>query len=138
MNNDKMGVNVITKIYKKYQEIINYLIVGFLTVLVTIIAYAIFTKIFHIYYVISNILSWIIAVLFAYYANSKYVFDGNMSKKEIIEFYKYRILSLIVDLILMYLLVDILLINDLISKMIVQIIVIVLNYIFSKYLIFKK
>lgn len=127
----------IIKIYKKYQEIINYLIVGFLTVVVSVSTYALFAKLFHIQYIVSNVLSWVLAVLFAYYANSRYVFNGRSTKKEIIDFFKFRILSLIIEVVLMYILVDFISIGDLVSKVIVQIIVIVLNYLFSKFLIFK-
>ena len=132
---------MIKKIYIKYKEIINYLIAGFLTLIVSISSYALLTKILHIYYIISNVVSWILAVLFAYYVNRKFVFKSTSIKREkvyeIINFFKYRVLSLIIETILMYLLVDIILINDLVSKVIVQIIVIILNYIFSKFLIFK-
>ena len=132
---------MIKKIYIKYKEIINYLIAGFLTLIVSISSYALLSKILHIYYIISNIISWILAVLFAYYVNRKFVFKSTSMKREkvyeIINFFKYRVLSLIIETILMYLLVDIILINDLVSKVIVQIIVIILNYIFSKFLIFK-
>ena len=127
----------IIKIYKKYQEIINYFIVGFLTVVVSVSTYALFAKLFHIQYIVSNVLSWVLAVLFAYYANSRYVFNGWSTKKEIIDFCKFRILSLIIEVVLMYILVDFISIGDLVSKVIVQIIVIVLNYLFSKFLIFK-
>ena len=130
------------KLYKKYQEIINYLIAGGLTVLVTVLSYAFFTKILHIYYIVSNVLAWIVAVIFAYVVNRRFVFQSKSSKKarvkEIRNFFIFRLLSLLIDTILMYLLVDIFRINDLISKMIVQIVVIVLNYIFSKFFIFKE
>ncbi len=132
---------MIKKIYIKYKEIINYLIAGFLTLIVSISSYAILSKVLHVYYITSNIISWILAVIAAYYLNRKFVFKSTSTKKEkiaeIIKFFKYRILSLIIETILIYLLVDIILINDLISKVIVQIIVIILNYIFSKFLIFK-
>ena len=49
------------KLYKKYEEIINYLIFGVLTTLVSIISYFIFSKIFGINYLISNIISWILS-----------------------------------------------------------------------------
>ena len=130
------------KLYKKYQEIINYLIAGGLTVLVTILSYAFFTKILNIYYIVSNVLSWIVAVIFAYVVNRKFVFKSKSIKKEqikeITNFLIGRLLSLLVDTLLMYLLVEICKIDDLISKIIVQFVVIVLNYIFSKFWIFKE
>ena len=59
----------ITKIYNKYKEIINYLIAGVLTTVVSILSYELFKNIFNIHYIISNVLSWIIAVTFAYIVN---------------------------------------------------------------------
>ena len=63
----------IINLYKKYEEVINYLIVGGLTTLVSIVIYAVCTKCFHINYMISNVISWIISVLFAYITNRIFV-----------------------------------------------------------------
>jgi len=130
-------------LYKKYSEIINYLIVGCLTTLVSIIVYALFTRLFHINYMISNIFSWIISVLFAYIANKKFVFKSKCdSEKDVLiqvyQFFKYRLFSLVIDILLMYVFVELFNIDDMIAKVIVQIIVIILNYIFSKLFVFKK
>jgi len=127
------------KIYKKYEEIINYLIFGVLTTIVSILSYALF-RFFNINYIISNILSWIISVTFAFITNKIYVFKSKENKilNEAIKFYLSRITSLLIELVIMYLAVDILNINDMISKIIVQFIVIVLNYIFSKIFVFKS
>ena len=133
----------IIELYKKYSEIINYLIVGFLTTLVSIIIYFTFTKIIHINYMISNIISWVGSVLFAYITNKKFVFKSTCETKkqvikEIYQFFNYRILSLIIDILLMYVFVELINVDDMISKIIVQIIVIILNYVFSKLFVFKK
>ena len=130
-------------LYKKYEEIINYLIVGGLTTVVSIVVYFIFTKIFHINYMISNVISWIISVLFAYVTNKKFVFKSKCdTKKEILnevyQFFKYRVFSFVIDVLLMYVFVELMNIDDMIAKVIVQIIVIVLNYVFSKLFVFKK
>ena len=90
-------------------------------------------------YKISTILSWILAVLFAYFINKIYVF--NKSEKDKIEFLKFiisRLLSLLIEFITMIILVDIFIINDRLSKLIVQVIVFILNYVFSKFIVFKK
>ena len=50
------------KIYKKYEEIINYLIFGVLTTVVSILSYALFTRFLHFNYILSNVLSWIICI----------------------------------------------------------------------------
>ena len=132
--------NKLFDLYKKYKEIINYLIFGGLTTLISIITYALFAKVFHIDYLISNVLSWIIAVLFAYITNKIYVFESKSKKniKEITSFFFFRVVSLIIEMIILYIFVDILHIDDLVTKIIAQIIVIVSNYAFSKVFVFKK
>ena len=131
------------ELYKKYSEIINYLIVGVLTTLVSIVIYAVFTKVFHVNYMISNVISWIGSVSFAYVTNKVFVFkskcDNDMDVLiEIYQFFKYRVFSFIIDILLMYLFVELVNIDDMIAKIIVQVIVIVLNYVFSKLFVFKK
>lgn len=130
-------------LYKKYSEIINYLIVGVLTTLVSIIIYWLFTKLFHVNYMISNVISWIGSVSFAYVTNKKFVFKSKCDNEkdvfiEIYQFFKYRVFSLVIDIFLMYLFVEVFNIDDMIAKVIVQFIVIALNYIFSKLFVFKK
>lgn len=128
------------ELYKKYEEIINYLIVGVMTTLVSIGTYAICTKCLNINYMIANIISWIISVLFAYITNRIFVFKSESKKiiLEIYQFFKYRIFSFVIEIFLMYVFVELINIDDMISKIIVQIIVIILNYVFSKLFVFKK
>jgi len=131
------------ELYKKYSEIINYLIVGVLTTLVSIVIYWTFTKLFHVNYMISNVISWIGSVSFAYITNKIFVFKSKCDNEkdvliEVYQFFKYRVFSLLIDILLMYVFVEIFNIDDMISKVIVQFIVIALNYIFSKLFVFKK
>ncbi len=133
----------IIELYKKYSEIVNYLIVGVLTTLVSVVIYGIFTKVFHVNYMISNVISWICSVSFAYVTNKKFVFKSKCNNDkavliEIYQFFKYRLFSLVIDVLLMYLFVEVFIIDDMIAKIIVQFIVIALNYIFSKLFVFKK
>ena len=133
----------IIDLYKKYSEIINYLVVGVMTTLVSIAIYGLFTKLFHINYMISNIISLIGSVSFAYITNKKFVFKSKCDNEkdvliEIYQFFKYRVFSLVIDILLMYLFVEVFNIDDMIAKVIVQFIVIALNYIFSKLFVFKK
>lgn len=133
-------LNKVKNIYNGYKEIINYLIFGVLTTLVSIITYAIFTRLFNINYNISNVLSWILAVSFAYITNKVYVFNSKDKNiiKSIIKFFTSRITTLIIEIIFMLIMVDILKFNDMVCKIIVQFIVIVLNYVFSKLFVFNK
>lgn len=131
-------MKLLKKYIDKYKELIKYVIAGVLTTLISIVTYNLFRNI-KIDYQTSTVLSWICAVTFAYFINKHYVFKSSeKSLIEFINFVKYRLLSLGIEIISMYLLVDILSINDRISKIIVQVIVQILNYLFSKLFVFKK
>lgn len=129
----------IKKIYNKYKEIILYVIVGGCTTLVSLVSYAIFTRNIHIDIYNSSIISWILAVLFAYFANKIVVFKSkNKIKTEIVSFFGLRVVSLGVDLLFMWILCDLCLMNDLLAKILVQFIVLISNYIFSKFFVFRS
>lgn len=123
---------------KLEKELILYVIFGILTTLVNIIVYFVFTRL-GINYLISNILAWFLSVLFAYVTNRRWVFESKSSDilKECGLFFSGRIFSGVVDTGLMYLFIDILSIGDVISKIVIQVIVVILNYIISKWIVFK-
>ena len=138
-------INKIKELYLKYKEIINYLIVGGLTTLISLIVYYVCVLTFlnpeiPIQLQIANILSWIAGVTFAYFTNRKFVFESkNPNKiKEATKFVGSRITTLLLDMFVMYLGVTVLKFNDKIMKIIAQILVIVGNYIISKVFVFKK
>ncbi len=132
--------NLITK----NKEIITYLIFGVLTTITSLLTYYLCVYTFlnpnnPIELQIANVISWICACLFAYITNRKYVFESK-SKNVLKEFSKFlfsRLLTLIIDMGIMFLWVTILKGNDKIAKLIIQVLVIILNYIFSKLLVFK-
>ena len=132
----------IWNIYLKHKEIINYLIFGALGTLVSIASYEI-CRLLGLEIVVSNIISWIITVLFVYVTNKIFVFKSKSESKgqlikELISFIVARIVTLIIETLILYFGTYILKINDLIVKIVAQIIIIILNYIFSKLIIFKK
>lgn len=136
-------IKIIKNLYNKYEEVIKYLIFGGLTTLVSIISYSLFTRLFSINYLISNILSWILSIIFAFITNKIYVFKSKTKDKnevidEMIDFIFFRLLSLCIESIILYTFVSILEFNDLIIKIFAQIVVIILNYVFSKLFVFKK
>lgn len=128
----------IKKIYDKNKEIINYVIVGVLTTLVSVGSYYLFRFIISNYVVLS-IISWILAVSFAYIANRLFVFESKNEQvlEEIIKFVTCRLTTLGMEVVLMILFVSVFKINDMISKIILQVVILVLNYIFSKLFVFK-
>ncbi len=128
---------------KKYIPIISYLFWGVVTTLVNILVYTILTKKLNIDYMVSNVISWIIAVLVAYITNKSYVFKTKTNKKrtliiELCKFFSVRIFSLIMEIIIMFLGVSLLGFDDVIVKIITQIVVIISNYFMSKFIVFTK
>lgn len=131
------------KLTKEYKETISYLIFGILSTIVNIATYVFFSRIIKINFMISNIIAWFVAVIFAYITNKFFVFESKNINikfilKEITSFMSLRILSGLTELILMYIMINIMLINDFIVKIITNIVVVILNFIFSKLIIFKN
>ena len=115
------------------KEIVSYVFVGGMTTLVNYVVYFILLKI-HSHWLIANSISWIFAVLFAYYTNKRYVFKStNNIKKEFISF-----MTLLIENICLYLLIDLLNLQPMISKVCVSFITILSNYILCKFKIFKE
>ena len=134
---------MIRKLYKKYEELIWYLIVGGCTMAVSLVSYYLLRNAFHMYYQTANVLSWIFAVVFAYVTNKKFVFRSKYAgmKKTLLEagsFFSARLASLAAEVLSMYFFVQICGINDNIVKLINQVLVMVLNYILSKFWVFHK
>ena len=133
------------KIYNKYKQIINYIIFGALTTLISLFVYFVLVNTIlnpddAIKLQIANVISWIAGVLFAYITNRRYVFKS-MEKnktKEATKFFISRITTLLIDMLIMFIGVTLFGVNDKIIKVISQIIVVISNYIFSKLLVFKK
>jgi putative flippase GtrA len=132
-------------LYKKYEEIINYLIVGGLTTVVSLVVYYGSVLTFlnpdnAVQLQIANIISWIAAVAFAYVTNRIFVFKSKEENivKECSAFVGSRVLTLLMDMFVMFLLVTVLHGNDKIAKIVSQIFVVIGNYLISKLFVFKK
>lgn len=135
----------IKELYMKYKEIINYLIFGVLTTVVSLVVYYICVYTFlnpedAIQLQIANIFSWIAGVTFAYFTNRKFVFESeeNNKLKEASKFVLARVVTLAMDMVIMWLGVTVLHLNDKIIKLISQVLIIISNYVFSKIFVFKK
>lgn len=135
----------IIELYKKYKEIINYLIFGVLTTVISLATYWICTYTFlkpeiNWQLQLANIISWIIAVAFAYFTNRKYVFESTEQNKlkEGAKFAGSRLTTLVLDMVVMWLGVTVLHSSDKIVKLISQVFIIIGNYIISKLFVFRK
>lgn len=134
---------MIKKLIETYKEIISYLFFGVLTTVVNFVIYFACTNIFGVNYLIANALSWAGAVAFAYFTNRTWVFKSKTKGikaifREITTFVGCRVLSGAMDMLIMFVSVDIVGISDSVAKFITQVVVVVLNYVFSKLIIFRK
>lgn len=137
--------NFCWNIYYKNPEIWNYIIVGLLTTVVSLVTYFIVTRTilnpnnpFELQ--IANIISWIFAVAFAYFANRVYVFNSKNKNigLELIKFVGTRIASLLMDMFCMFMIVTVFSLSDVIGKIVSQVVVTIANYVLSKLFVFKK
>ena len=127
----------------KFQDVILYIFFGVCTTLVNIITYWLCAHIFLFKVLPSAIVAWFFAVLFAYLTNRKWVFHSeavrrNEILREVFSFYICRLTTGFIDWALMYVLVDVMNFNDIIIKSIANFLVIILNFIASKLIIFRK
>lgn len=121
------------------RELFWYVVFGVLTTVVNILSYLLFARIFNVNYIYSNIIAWFLSVLFAYITNRIWVFESKSSNiiKEASYFFAGRIFSGVLDTGLMYVFIDLLSFGDEFSKIIIQVIVVIVNYVLSKYVVFK-
>ncbi|MGN1328264.1 MAG: GtrA family protein [Eubacterium sp.] len=151
------GNNLVKKLFKKYRELISYVFFGVLTTVINLAAFKIFDTILGSrMYLLTNIISWVIAVAFAYIANKLWVFESKswspkLVAKEVVGFLGARLFSLGVEEAGLWIMIDLLsmdrisldifsfsLTGNFIVKIILQVIVVILNYVFSKFIIFAK
>ncbi|MGX7174136.1 GtrA family protein [Enterococcus ratti] len=128
---------------KGYWEIFIYLFFGGLATVVNIVSFGIALQFFDLSMPVSNTISWICSVLFAFVTNKLWVFHSKSPNllHLVVEFSKfvfYRILSYGMDMGCMLLLIQVMDTNEYFAKIITQIIVVIANYVFSKLFIFKE
>ena len=141
--------NRLLALYTAHREIANYLIVGGLTTVVSlaikyILLFTILNAADAIQLQVAVIASWIGAVIFAYWANRKYVFESKETNKvrEFGKFVTSRVATLLIDMFIMWFFVTVLELNSdtwvIIWTLVSQVIVTIANYIFSKLFVFRK
>ena len=133
---------MISKLFIKYKSFVMYMIFGVLTTVINLVTYYICFNVLNISNVISTIIAWVLAVAFAFVTNKIWVFDSKSFDSKILfheipTFFGARIATGILDVVIMYIAVDILSWNSTVWKLVSNVIVIILNYIASKFVIFK-
>lgn len=126
---------------KFFKQIFLYGVFGVLTTLLNIFFYWLCSRIFDISVVPSTIIAWLLAVLFAYYTNGKYVFESKSETfgakfREALNFFACRLATGFIDVVIMYIFADLIGFNDVWVKVFSNIIVVILNYVGSKIFVF--
>ncbi len=136
-------------VYHKNEEFWSYMVVGFLTTVVSVavkwgLLFTVLDAKNKIELQAAIVISWIVAVLFAYVTNRFYVFKSKSKQifKEFISFIGSRLLTLLMEMAIMWIFVTYLALNTkvwvIIWTLVCQILIIIFNYIFSKIFVFKK
>lgn len=123
-------------------EVVNYIIFGILTTVINILVFGMVNNILGLQYFVANVLAWIISVIFAFVTNKYFVFRSKDFKlkiwiKEGVVFFGARLVTGILDMGLMIILISFLNLNELVSKVIVNVIIIISNYFLSKLWVFR-
>lgn len=136
-------LNIFEGFYKKNKSVLLYLFFGALTTLVSILSFILAGTILRFNVHIANTISWVLAVTFAFFTNRKWVFDGKTSTrkeffKQARDFYAGRIFTYFVEEVILIVFVNLLALNQDIVKIVAQFVILILNYIISKFFVFKK
>nr|WP_298052129.1 GtrA family protein [uncultured Lachnoanaerobaculum sp.] len=135
---------MIKNLWFKYKELFFYGVFGVGATVINIVSYRVLANTFgKKYFLIANIIAWILAFIFAFITNKLFVFESRswetqIAMKEFVGFLSARLATGILDTVLMWLFVSIISLDDTLSKIIINILVIIINYIASKFFIFKK
>ena len=135
---------MIKNLWFKYKELFFYGVFGVGATVINIVSYRVLANIFgKKYFLIANIIAWILAFIFAFITNKLFVFESKsweaqIAMKEFVGFLSARLATGILDTVLMWFFVSVISLDDTLSKIIINILVIIINYIASKFFIFKK
>lgn len=126
----------------KHKFVLLYLIFGGLTTLINIASFTLLYKA-GVANVVANVIAWILAVVFAFFTNKIFVFQNTTHSvksffAQLVKFFMGRISTGVLEIAAMYVLVDVLELNAFICKVICSATVIVLNFVISKFMVFKK
>lgn len=150
-------INMIKSLIIKYKELITYGIFGVATTVVNFTTFKLASMVLgEKLYLLSNVIAWVVCVIFAYITNKLWVFESKSMKpevvfKELVSFFAARGFSFIIEEGGLFLLVDVVGFSEytltvlsfgisgtMIAKAVVGVVVVIINYFFSKMFIFKK
>lgn len=137
---------MIKQLWEKYKHIIAYLFWGVVTTVINLAVFQILSSGIHWNYEVATVIAWFVSVLVAYFTNKVWVFGSHYTTVsdflvEMLRFFFYRALTLVIDIVITFIGISVLGFKDpmgqFIVKVIDNVIVIIANYVFSKWLIFK-
>lgn len=127
---------------KNYKEVLLYLLFGVMTTAVNIVVFFLLEQILGWQYLQANIVAIVVSILFAFFTNQRYVFRSQSSTlelklREFFLFVSFRAISGILDMLLLWMIVDGIGMDSTIAKVITQVLVVFMNYFFSKFFVFQ-
>ena len=127
----------------KYQDIISYLFFGVLTTVVNYLVYLPLFNVFGLSATVSNAVAWVVCVIFSFLTNKPFVFkshdwSGEVVIPEFVKFVGTRVGSGLLETVFLFVTVDLLAWNGNIMKLIISVLVVIINYVGSKLVVFKK
>ena len=132
----------IRALLREHREILSYVFWGVMTTAVNYVSYTLLTELLHVHYLTSTVIAWIISVLFAYFVNKLFVFQskgwGRKALRELWQMVASRLFSLGLEMGILWLFVDALLCPHGVVKLIANVVVVIVNYVLSKFIIFRK
>lgn len=136
-------MKLLKSLFLKYRELILYVFFGGLTTLVNWAGYWLLADVFHVPYLWATAIAQILSILFAYVTNRIWVFESKAKGFsavfwEMVRFFGCRAASFVLDLLCMRIGVGGLHINDMVMKLLSNVIVVIVNYVFSKLIVFRK
>ncbi len=135
-------LNLLEPFYKKHKEVLLYLFFGGLTFVISVATYAYFNVVLGLNELVANIISWVVAVLFAFVTNRIWVFSAPTKTvveliKQMVSFVGGRVITLILEEIILLIFITWLGFPSMVVKIVAQVIVIVSNYVISKLFVFR-
>lgn len=128
---------------RAHRELVSYVFWGVMTTLVNYAAYFLLTRGLGVYYLTANVIAWAVSVLFAYFTNKLFVFRSTdwawrVALRELWQMVASRLFSGALELGILWLFVDALRLPDAPVKLLANVVVVVVNYVLSKWVVFKK
>lgn len=136
-------METIRALLHKHRELISYVFWGVMTTLVNYVTYFLLKELLHVALVPRNVIAWAASVLFAYFTNKLFVFRSRdwawrVALRELWQMAASRLFTLGLETAILWLFVEKLRFSDAIVKLAANVVVVIANYVLSKFIVFRK